>query len=71
VVFTEVTVAGQLLVVLDVPETGLDVEVEVEAEAEALPVVLDQAAQLSCAETPVAATARAAEVVNFISVVLY
>jgi len=49
-------------VVLDVAETGFEV-----AEEEPL----DQAFQLSCAETPVAATARAAEVVIFMLSILF
>lgn len=59
-VSTEVNVAGQLLVVLEVLETGLE-----EVEEEEPELLLDQPAQLSWAETPLAATARAAEVVIF------
>ena len=58
-------VAGQLCAVLEVAETGFEEGAEEEPLA-----LLDQAFQTSCAETPVAATARAVEVVNFILVVL-
>jgi len=61
VVLTDVNVAGQLSAVLEAPETDFE---EIEEES------LDQRAQALCAETPVAATARAAEVVNFIFIVL-
>ena len=60
-VLTDVSVAGQLCVVLELPEMGFE-----EVEEEEPLALLDQADQVSCAETPVAATARAAEVVNFI-----
>lgn len=51
--------------VLEVPETGFE-----EVEEEEPLALLDQADQVSCAEAPVAATARAAEAVNFILIVL-